>query len=117
MRYYYTDALAAAWMAREFGVEFAIPSYEIWFGTSIETMRELCRYCHDDYFYLTPDSEKILEPQEGDIKTIEHAPPMARTRDDFKESLAETLGITQPSIITKVIQREGKPFFWPEVEQ
>lgn len=134
LKMYYTDQIAAAYMAREFGVKF---EESISFLTAQgwqDQLRDLHpeKLMDDDFapslgrYYIHPDSLPIFEPMVGDLVTA---------KNDFvqyvafveKEGLAKC-NYHQPMVIlkqdgqcpfkvTSIIQREGKPFFWPEVEQ
>jgi len=82
MKYLYTDPLAAAYMAREFGVELCDDSERtvrvnptelekfariIW---SVEGTNGWLDYEASDFpkkIYINPDSEHIFEPREGDL--------------------------------------------------
>ena len=105
-RYYYTDTDAAKWMHSHHGVKLTANNGmdifymrgEWWFTDNSDGLASLMG---DDYYqaypnngyYIHPDSEHILEPQVGDIN----------------------VGSTKSDRI-RVIQRNGKAFMWPEVE-
>lgn len=101
---YYTDILKSAWMVREFGVKFY---------TGAESIA-------DGKFHIDPQSQYIFEPQVRDVvqwslykgKFIEEV-LTAEAHEDLLEALAS--GDKSVSDI-KIIQRNGKPFFMPEVE-
>lgn len=104
-RYYYTDPLAAAWMAKYFQMEFTADSPMHCWSTEI-------RLPLDEY-YIHPDSEHILEPQTGDLVAL----------DLLGDTSAMTLKLgsnfymeAARSNKCKIIQRNGKAFHWPEVE-
>lgn len=90
-RYYYTDPLAAAWMAKHFGMKLhsihtdeQMADYDIpetdrnfdWFDSCIvdgferdvEMVSDAIEYIEkaSDCIYIHPDSLHLLEPQEGD---------------------------------------------------
>lgn len=115
-RYYYDCPIKAAYMAKYFNVTFAgsdglertylgmadeiIPSHLPEIATPI---------------YIHPDSLHILEPQEGDIyvdywsdRSPEYYTPLKEKPDNSLEP---------PNWVGyKIIQRNGKPFMWPESE-
>lgn len=73
-RYYYTDALAAAWMAKHFGM--VIYTHQLdngvcpkrWrdFNESLDSLaRDVIDGCEDRY-YIHAESLQLLEPQDGD---------------------------------------------------
>lgn len=84
MKYYYTDPLAAAYMAREFGVAYVIKDFK-WLDNACTCYN--MRRENADKYYIHPDDYHIFEPQSGDMMAVD-----------------------------KVIQRNNKPFFWPEVQ-
>lgn len=125
-RYYYTCPLQAAYMAKEFGMIFFTPedeeyNEEIYADGNVE-----CAFEFDgvERLYIHPDSVHMLEPKTGDVIT----------------SLVTEYGYVVPSRIaeiqngnlyskscdgrkwipyggkSRIIQRNAKPFFWPEVE-
>lgn len=123
MKYFYTDPLAAAWMAKHFGVRFCDKDN----GEIFILMDKDMRFCYrwkdhwgtdrsliflEDKFYIHPDSAKLLEPQEGDL--IEYkdgqltwVPANGNFPFFARKSFSGDL---------KVIQRNGIAFMWPEVE-
>lgn len=138
-RYYYTDPLKAAWMAREFGMklicyyepedegleyagdeesypfEHAAIHAEMW-G---DVITEKCRRQ-----YIHPDSLKILEPQVGDLILFEWGALTYVTPawvHEFKDGECRVVcgpqgpdDICLPIEECEIIQRNGKAFFWPE---
>lgn len=62
MKYYYTDPLAAAWMAKHFEMEF--------WGCERKISKDLILACINDPFCpgweIHPDSLHLLEPNKGD---------------------------------------------------
>ena len=86
---YYDDPLAAAYMAREFGVEFE--------GDNYQSLTESCYMANSKPkempFIVRPNSLHVFEPMEGDL---------------FFNCSKEKK--------RKIIQRNNKPFFWPKSE-
>lgn len=126
---YYTDPLAAAYMAREFGVRF-------FDGTKDDELKAI-RYDNcikwayssgifpdgervdsfsfykGERFYIHPDSLSIFEPKVEDLMTegktiVEH---VYKTID--KQVMSRGHLFYSPY---KIIQRNNKPFFMPEEE-
>ena len=106
-RYYYTCPIQAAYMAKEFGMVFTeMYSAEIEILDGNLVVSDIVDV-DGGKFYIRPDSEKLLEQEAGDLC----APK------DF-----DNTGSAFPAAILganagKIMQRNGKPFFWPEQEQ
>jgi hypothetical protein len=119
-RYFYTDPLAAAWMAKHFGMRFIswdsgkeyeefMPIYNA--GSPIEKIRE------DQRYVVHPDSLPLLEPMVGDLIYITESKIGTLTRqngDHLKLFTGDWL--IKPDHVS-IIRRDGKPFFWPESEE
>jgi hypothetical protein len=79
MMYYYTDPLAAAWMAKHFGMRFNCFSFEL-IGLIDEfepttfvyvTPENIADACEQEIkAYIIPESLDILEPQPGDLMSV-----------------------------------------------
>lgn len=80
-RYFYTDPLAAAWMAKHFGMKLRVDAdsnggYMIDAGARFidcgDTFRELWErdFSSLGKMYVHPDSLHLLDPQLGDIITV-----------------------------------------------
>jgi len=121
MRYYYTDPVAAAWMAKHFGMQFIFGDLkypELAILRRVQRREEMTVYIH-------PDSEYLLQPQDGDI-VIECYGDL--TKGYPLQIIGKCVGISEYACRFgdetiyekgddfKIIQRNGKPFFWPEVE-
>lgn len=131
-KYYYADPLAAAWMAKHFGMKFDVD-----YGAGEKT---LDRY-HEIAilsvppkipalkFFIPPDNLHILEPQEGDL--AQHNNVFSKCKKGGKQfgimlthnkhfvigGDEPSLNISEPQEINvKIIQRNGIPFMWPEIE-
>lgn len=133
-RYFYNDPLAAAYMAREFGVQLQYwysgikaiyPDRIEIFG---EEFREIPQNWHTSLadilgggmhlnharYYIHPDSLPIFEPRMGDLCEF------TRYDDDgelIENEFAEYGNVFPIGIPDLIIQRDNKPFFWPESEQ
>jgi hypothetical protein len=112
-----TDALAAAWMAKHFGMRFTAR----WLGPRPQREYE-CMFddwhfeVHENntgHYYIHPDSLNLLEPRAGDIARVRSIPG-----EPESEPAAFRIHIdnTKHDVI-RIIQRNGKPFFWPEQER
>ena len=128
-RYYYTDALAAAWMAREFGFKY-IDRY-----TCDETGKCL-NYTVDwkvfqegddltspiAKYELHPDSLPLLEPKGGDIvmaysNSSKSFRPMAVGNPPDEFGCTVYHAVCELNNGLKIIQRDNKAFFMPECEE
>lgn len=102
-RYFYTDPLAAAWMAKHFGMRFhnANNGAEI---TEQAVMRHAATG-NECRIHIRPDSLHLLEPLIGDrMQYKDHAP--------YVFNGGQNIG----GILDPIIQRDGKPFHFPERE-
>jgi hypothetical protein len=111
-RYFYTDPLAAAWMAKHFGMKFGLNHYGkmVWepvhFShkpgsepfTDVDDILEVA-----SPLYIHPDSLHLLTPQIGDLCMGDKIAATVAVLTDHNKSLM-------------VIRRNGVPFHWPEVE-
>lgn len=113
MRHFYTDALAAAWMAKHFGMQFVYANENS--ICTAETVRDDCQLPeYDGVHYIHHDSVHLLEPRIGDLCDCDYG------CIDYAVA-----GINNPISLfvfyydyeqkpTKIIQRNGIPFMWPE---
>lgn len=142
-RYYYTDPLAAAWMALHFGVVLedegqygAVRNHKN--AESILTDMEDCHSVELDraqqMYYLNSNSLHILEPMVGDLVSNTHDAYSAKHRpcsgivvgfmNDNTSAVVST-GIrhngkeafVEAVRALKIIQRNGVAFMWPEQEK
>jgi len=131
VRYYYNDALKAAWMAREFGVKFQWPS-----GDKLYDYGSDWRNFTANFLYIHPDSLHILEPQVGDLWRViaknsgradtDRNPPDViyhitdthfwRVGKELSPKLGGEGKLRARYKFCKIIQRNGAAFFMPEVE-
>lgn len=143
MRYYYTDPLAAAWMAKHFGMRFlsdrsndnapddasdheADTAYEADCGWGKAKERK---------YYIHPDSLHQLEPQVEDLVLLSNINIDDSTEGDIKQEKIDWtrvflierrdkgsfLNITENNRLwdgyfKSIIQRNVTPFHWPEVD-
>lgn len=123
---YYTNPLAAAVMAKEFGVQY---SNKFLYGGEIGyNIENQGGFGEDiDKFYIHPDSYHIFEPQEGDIILALEEKAKKITSDEECKNLYG--GLQDDEVLRKttfekwliigddkIIQRNDKPFFTPERE-
>lgn len=132
MKAYYRCPLQAAYMNKEFGVEFkdANPKTgtEAWLGKFL--------YREVETYYIHPDSMSVFEPQVGDMITqkdddgiqelsgwvgdkddeglviysfLQNGKPVAKGRSIMDHIMFED--------VEMIIQRDNKPFFWPQFEE
>ena len=123
-RYYYTDPLAAAWMAKHFEMRFQGENGPLEINSD-EGSTWFCEECDLGHkymvpFYIHPASIAILEPQEYDIyinprivkkNALGVLPVASGSRQTHWKNCALSYGSLN------VIQRNGKAFHWPEVEE
>ncbi len=136
---FYKDPLAAAYMAREFGVTYLDKEtskdgaeYKVNYALMMEgddLSRPLSRYD------IHPDSLPIFEPKKGD-KICRIDSHTGKGVWDEVEQRVEPQDEDYPSpsvtgsyievdsgecwpieAVTNIFQRNGRPFFWPEIEQ
>ncbi len=120
---FYTKPLAAEYMAKELGVKYTNESgaplkyldgnwYVMWSSDSPDL--------YTGRFYIHPDSYRILEPQEGDIVNVDMPEriEVGEVVSDGLVHISEYHALHDPKYgdIIKIIQRNNKPFFWPESE-
>lgn len=119
IRYYYTDALKAAYMAREFGFKIYHPENEE-FQEENFSFSELISFVDDPFnhgaaapYYIHPDSIPLLEPKEGDL--IEWWNPRAFDSYNHRYSIMDKNPVHRDNKFI-ILLREGKAFFTPEQE-
>ena len=129
MKYFYTDPLAAAWMAKHFGMKFEIEYDTLYFGEGDHKGKRInvnplmtLKFNKDAFdsktleWVISTDSLHLLEPQVGDL-WIATAPD---TESEFwylshKMMQAEILREMPSNFVC--IQRNGIPFMWPAGEK
>jgi hypothetical protein len=110
-RYYYTDPLAAAWMDRNFDIRL-----ESEHGDTILVIGGELYWGQGGGFsgsaYIRPTSLHLLEPRLGDLVRWRVIDPRGGFFAD-----AGAFGIYEGAgHVERVVERDGKPFFWPESE-
>jgi hypothetical protein len=125
MKYFYTSPFAAGWMAAEHNMQFK--SY-YFIGTESHVIKEgvydkvvvgWMRGEGPRRFYIHPDSVHLLEPRVGDLVQCRWGTErMVKFRTAQGEKVAAIdWGEDGLRADGKIIQRDGKPFFWPESEE
>lgn len=107
---YYTDGLDAAIMARDFGVQFkSARGQDLYFdgGADFRILRDTGIY-GGEFYYIHPDSIDIFKLQVNDLALYDNS---------LKVILIDEVDIEhyKGRDIFKIIQRNGKSFFNPEV--
>lgn len=111
-RYFYTEPLAAAWMAKHFGMRL----HDGAFVEPTSAPPEEIASWGDGLIYIHPNSLNLLEPQVGDLlRGDEHTIPQIRYMD-VPDSEQMGAGVALMRRGFKIIQRNGIAFMWPESE-
>lgn len=118
-RYYYTDPLAAAWMAKHFGMKFCDKaSHSVSADPSLWYMAE--RHYQAGPLFIHPDSLHLLEPQKHDLVDFGWIHPCGQSFHELTLLNKSFKAFCEKSTCDydshQIIQRRGKPFHWPEVE-
>jgi hypothetical protein len=122
--YFYTDPLAAAWMANHFGMRF---NGWIWNDENFYFESTINADDEDDgspyefggaKVYVHLASLHLLEPKAGDLlewRCKKATPPFDYSRID-KINPGDDTKVHPDNELLQIIQRDGKPYFWPERE-
>lgn len=119
-QYFYRDPLAAAWMAKHFGMRFvayfpATDRTKEVLLPAIETHIHTGHLQIDGRFAIHPDSLPLLGPKVGDVlytRINSGAVSIEEIMSDERQSVAGYL-ISRGG---RIIQRDDLPFIWPECE-
>ena len=136
MKYYYTDVLAAAWMAKHFGMKLQKGVFG--YGEGVTTYLTLLDAAGNEAwkyrYYIHPDSLPLLEPKEGDVVRLNNSirprfnicddkgkllldrkkNPITTTKFPYHEYIVFNEHFRED--VMAIIQRNGIPFMWPERE-
>ena len=130
-RYFYTDPLAAAWMAKHYALKFKNWRWNDLFF-QFTPVNGVSKDAATDRLYIHPDSLHLLEPQVNDyieyyncfmgtIWRVEYGLCLVNetslANGPEEESHYATLERVAPADVDKIIQRNGVPFMWPESEE
>ena len=121
---YYDDPLAAAYMAREFGVEYKSNYTKDWLSAQSYTSRGNFDWLYVEY-HIHPDSLDIFTPKEGDLVDWDVVNGYSYNAEREKESAFMGGYSKYPvgpnrsdavigEVVYKIIQRDGKQFFMPK---
>jgi len=105
-----TDPLAAAYMAREFGMEFDIPNDKYGKAKDYSITYACEEFGVKPPFYIHPDSLPILQPQDGDVYLNTAGRPEIWHERQFLNGRWVKMTWHKDY---KIIQRNNKPFFAP----
>ncbi len=103
-RYFYDNAVAAVWMARQYGMKFVswhsgkeydLSVIEANVGSPVESIR------NDQRYVVHADSLRILQRQKVDLTG---------------KGIWEAISSKPFTGENRIILRDELPFFWPEVE-
>ena len=117
-RYFYTDPLAAAWMAHRHNLRIEHNPRFCSYNESGDFCTVIKIYHSEPgqpRFYVHPDSLHLLEPQVGDVIDLPTAPKATRSLlihngEEFSDNfLSKHEG-------WRIIQRNRDVFHWPEAE-
>ncbi len=111
-RWFYNDPLAAAWMAKHFGMQLTneSPTHDGRKNGRPAYWRTMLRNAADDisdrptHFCIHPDSLHLLMPVYGDV-LMQNGSAYVWSKFGGQNVQSAT-----------IIQRNGTPFMWPEVE-
>lgn len=111
-RFFYTDPLAAAWMAKHFGMKFVNGGKRIPPVTYSFLHNDLsgCRL----KYTIHPDSLWLLEPILSDAVEVVDATGFYLTKRLHDVYDKQQIGCEWR--LHRIIQRAGKSFHWPESE-
>ena len=138
-RAYYTCPLQAAYMAKEFGVKSRIHKYgdKFWdaggeerfeYSDDPELIVDLWIEDYPEERGIHPDSMAVFEPMVGDLVTgtarymdnkSDFCSGVYNTAADVGWQIEEFNGRVFGRDVSnlRIIQRQGKPFFWPQWEE
>lgn len=123
IRYFYTDPLAAAWMAKHFGMRFQALYCNEDDNRDLDTVDDILSSGHSVDLSIHPDSLHLLEPKDGDIGIWSEKWSGHRDEGKFTYSAIGFYASNQPYTsadyrppMHTIIQRSGVAFHWPERE-
>jgi hypothetical protein len=120
---YYDSSIIAAYMAKEFGAVI-VDDKGVTFRLA-EIIHDSFFGGYDGKFYLHPDSLSLLEPVVGDLYEVDVTcdVPMLNEKYEligyksrsspFAEHMRVPVSRNLNGEFLRIIQRNGKPFFWP----
>ena len=105
-RFFYTDPLAAAWMAKHHGMRFWNGNHEIHVLPLVDGEKS-------ERWYVHPDSLRLLEPQVGDCCEWIGNPDTRHYSALEEEEKGDPF---MEAEIICIVARNGIVFHWPESE-
>jgi len=124
-RYYYTDPLAAAWMAKHHDMGFEVAINTV--NSMLEIMPASMAFAHPAYLpnpyflfqdvkkiYIHSDSLHFLDGQDADRGIDARGLLVFMEYGNFE--YVDSTQSHSPAEPVKIILRNGKAFMWPEVE-
>lgn len=112
-RYFYTDPLAAAWMAKHFGMRFCDRT-----GLSVSADPAMWYMADRHYMagslFISPDSLHLLTPQVGDVALYSVPHKDAGQIHEYGPYIHPEA--QHHLTIKKILERSGIAFHWPEQE-
>jgi hypothetical protein len=119
--YFYTDPLAAAWMAKHHGMKCRVEDKGDTEYQWVDMRNVSCYFVMEEAaYYIHPDSLHLLEPKVGDLILKEGFNDPMLVKDIIAGDVLCKIG-WDGSIerctdkgYCKIIQRNGIPFMWPE---
>lgn len=127
-RYYYTCPIKAAYMAEYHGFDFEAIDYKTDISEPLSTKELLDfdyylasqTYPKENKIWLKKGSQYLIEPKKGDyilLPDIESFVVVDEVKKVFDNGNIETVSYQRPFEKGKrIIMRDGKEFFMPEVE-
>ena len=104
--FYYTDPVAALWMAKAFRLRLAAGAFCLQPESVDAFLDLLARGARPDRYVVTPDSLPVLDPRPGDVVEEGELRPKVRRLAAKDFPLAGTT--------YRILQRSGQPFFTPQ---
>ena len=119
MKLFYTDPLIAGYMAREFGIRF-----DLYKGGTLVIKGDVWSVEGECTFYVDPDQHQLFKVIDGDVVEFKGVSvPDLRPLDYSLVSEGDVYANEQHWSVdkeihnVKIIMRDGKHFFMPEVEE
>lgn len=135
VKYYYTDPLAAAWMAKKFSMRFENCHLQIGYVEGRDGMHDTCGFLKissgwdlPNRFYIHSDSLHLLDSKIGDTVRPSSVQQLAYIGGDVlvknMRGFPNTTFMTMEEITSikekygnvQIIERAHVPFMWPEIE-
>ncbi len=125
-RYFYTDPLASAWMAKHFGMkiapdprEFPNPGDASFDEQGVMMQASLATMVAPQWrkWYVHPDSLHLLERQVKDVIQSDRGNVNRISYFNDEGKIEDDDDFTWEIKDAKIIQRNGIPFMWPESEE